>query len=284
MVDMNISLDADTLVDKFGSAFILVAVVVSLFPLYWILTRSVMTARESFRIPPIWFPSNITFDAYNSILIQGEYFDFVVNSAVATTIAVTLGLLLGVPATYAIVRYDFPLNLDHHIGFFFLSIFMLPPIVATIPYFNIFQLLGALDSSLWLGLLYSVFTLPLIVWFTRGFIDDIPDSLGEAAKIDGATDWQTFRYVYLPLIKPGIGAAAIISFILTWNEYMFALVLTRTEAKTLPVATTEFVGQYNISWNELSAGIVITILPVVAFLLMTQRYIISGLTKGAVKE
>lgn len=274
----------NTLFDKVGIALIALASLIAVFPVYWIMTRSVMTTRASFQIPPVWIPTNITFKAYESILIQGKYFDFVVNSAVATIIAVGLGLLLGIPATYAIIRYDFPLNLDHHIGFFFLSIFMLPPIVATIPYFNIFRALGALDSSIWLGLIYAAFTLPLIVWFTRGFIEDIPDSLGEAAAVDGATDWQTFRYVYLPLIKPGIGAAAIISFILTWNEYFFALILTQTDAKTLSVATTEFVGQYNIAWNELSAGIVITIAPVAVFLLVTQRYIISGLTKGAVKE
>ncbi|AUV84557.1 ABC transporter permease (plasmid) [Salinigranum rubrum] len=232
----------------------------------------------------MWIPETITIDAYRAILVQGPYFDYVVNSVVSTSIAVGLGLLLGIPATYVIVRYDFPLNLDHHLGFFFLSIFMLPPIAATIPYFNIFQALGALDSSVWLGLVYAVFTLPLIVWFTRGFIDDIPESLGEAAEVDGASEFQTFYYVYLPLIKPGIGAAAIISFILTWNEYFFALVLTRREAKPLSVATTEFVGQYNIAWNELSAGLVITIAPVAVFLLLTQRYIISGLTKGAVKE
>lgn len=274
----------NALFSRLGMALVALASLVALFPVYWIVTRSVMTIRASFQIPPAWVPTDITFEAYKSILVQGEYFDFIVNSAVATGIAVSLGLLMGIPATYAIVRYDFPLNLDHHIGFFFLSIFMLPPIVATIPYFNIFRALNALDSSIWLGLVYSVFTLPLIVWFTRGFINDIPDSLGEAAAVDGATDWQTFRHVYLPLIKPGIGAAAIISFILTWNEYFFGLVLTRTDAKTLSVATTEFVGQYNIAWNELSAGIVITIAPVVAFLLVTQRYIISGLTKGAVKE
>lgn len=277
-------LDTDALLDRIGTLFVALATIVALFPIYWILTRSVMTTRASFRLPPIWIPETVTLDAYESILIQGAYFDYVVNSLIATLIAVVVGLLLGIPATYVIVRYDFGLNLDHHLGFFFLSIFMLPPIVATIPYSNISRALGSLDSSLWLGLVYAVFTLPLIVWFTRGFIDDIPDSLGEAAEVDGATHLQTFYHIYLPLIKPGIGAAAIISFILTWNEYFFALVLTRTEAKTLPVATTEFVGQYNIAWNELSAGIVITIAPVAVFLLVTQRYIISGLTKGAVKE
>lgn len=274
----------DTVLDTLGTVFVALAALVSLFPLYWIVTRSVMTIRASFRIPPIWIPETVTLDAYDAILVQGAYFDYVVNSTIATLIAVSLGLFLGIPATYAIVRYDFRLNLDHHLGFFFLSIFMLPPIAATIPYFNIFQALGALDSSIWLGLVYAVFTLPLIVWFTRGFIDDIPESLGEAAEVDGATEFQTFYHIYLPLIKPGIGAAAIISFILTWNEYFFALVLTQREAKTLPVATTEFVGQYNIAWNELSAGLVITIAPVAIFLLVTQRYIISGLTKGAVKE
>lgn len=267
-----------------SSLYVIGALIVATFPLYWIGTRSLMTGRKAFKIPPVWIPTDITLKAYSSILVRGEYFNYVINSTISTTIAVVLALLLGVPATYALVRYEYPLNLDHHLAFFFLSIFMLPPVVATIPYFNIFEALGAIDSSLWLGAVYAVFNLPLIVWFTQGFIDDIPDSLGEAALVDGASHFETFYYIYLPLIKPGVGAAAIISFILTWNEYLFALVLTRTQAKTLPVATTEFVGQYNISWNQLSAGLVITIAPVVVFLLLTQRYIVSGLTKGAVKE
>lgn len=261
-----------------------IASLLFLFPLYWTITRSLMPLQASFRLPPVWIPTDLTLDAYTAILLDGPYLDYLFNSTVTTVIAIALSLVLGVPATYALVRFEFPYKLDKHISFFLLSLFMLPPVVPSLSYYDIFQSLNIFDSQIGLGLAYTVFNLPLVVWFTRGFISDVPDSIREAALIDGATEFEIFRYVYLPLIKPGIAAAAIISFILTWNEYLLALILTSLNAQTMPVGITEFVGQYTIAWNELSAGLVLVTLPGIIFIIFTQKYIISGLTQGAIKE
>lgn len=254
------------------------------FPIYWIITRSLMTELRAFQLPPVWIPKEPTLEAYTSILLQGPYSEFLVNSILATVIGVGLGLILGVPATYALVVYEFDYNLDKHLSFFLISLFMLPPIVTSISYYRIFTSAGLYDTSIGLGLIYGMFNIPLIVWFTRGFITDVPDTLRESARLDGANEFQIFYRIYLPLIRPGLAAAAIISFIITWNEYLLALLLTSNQAKTLPVGLQQFVGQYNIAWNELSAGLILVMLPGVLFLVVTQRYIVSGLTKGAVKE
>jgi len=263
---------------------IVVVSLVFLFPLYWTVTRSLMTQQAAFRLPPVWIPVDLTIDAYTSILLDGPYLDYLVNSTVATSIAVVLSLILGVPATYALVRFEFPYELDKHMSFFLLSLFMLPPVVPSLSYYEIFQTFNLFDTSIGLGLAYTVFNLPLVVWFARGFVTDVPDSIREAALIDGATEFEIFRYIFLPLIRPGIAAAAIISFILTWNEYLLALVLTSSAAQTMPVGITEFVGQYAIAWNELSAGLVLVTLPGIVFIVFTQKYIIGGLTQGAIKE
>lgn len=263
---------------------IAIATLLFIFPLYWIVTRSLMTPRAAFRIPPVWVPSDLTIEAYTTILLEDQYLDYLLNSATVTIIAVLLSLVLGLPATYALVRFEYPFDLDKHISFFLLSLFMLPPVVPSLSYYEVFQTLNIFDSQLGLGLAYTVFNLPLVVWFTRGFISDVPDSVREAALIDGASEFEIFRYIFLPLIKPGVAAAAIISFILTWNEYQLALILTAINAQTMPVGITEFVGQYAIAWNELSAGLVLVALPGIVFIIVTQKYIISGLTRGAVKE
>ncbi|PSP93563.1 hypothetical protein BRC91_08165 [Halobacteriales archaeon QS_4_62_28] len=254
------------------------------FPLYWMASRSVMTNLQAFKLPPVWIPTEPTLSAYQSILLQGPYASFLLNSATVTVLSVTLALVLSVPATYGLVVSDFPYNLNRHFSLFLISLFMLPPIVTSISYFNLLQDLGLYDRAIGLGFIYTMFNIPLIVWFTRGFIADIPDSLRESALLDGANEFQVFYRIYLPLIRPGIAAAAIISYIITWNEYLLALILTSNRAKTMPVGINQFVGQYNITWNELSAGIVLVVLPSVLFLTVTQRYIVSGLVRGAVKE
>ena len=254
------------------------------FPIYWLVTRSLMTNLAAFQLPPTWIPTQPTLVAYERILLQGPYAQFLVNSLIATVFSVTLALVLSVPATYGLVVADFPYDLDRHLAFFLISLFMLPPIVTSISYFNLLQDLGLYDRAIGLGLIYTMFNIPLIVWFTRGFIADIPESLREAALLDGATEFEVFYRIYLPLIRPGVAAAAIISYIITWNEYLLALILTSNRAKTMPVGLNQFVGQYNIAWNELSAGIVVVVLPSVVFLVLTQRYIVSGLVRGAVKE
>jgi multiple sugar transport system permease protein len=254
------------------------------FPVYWVVSRSLMTNLQAFQIPPVWIPTEPTLSAYQSILLQGPYAQFLLNSVIATVLSVTLALVLSVPATYGLVVSDFRYNLDHHLSFFLISLFMLPPIVTSISYFNLLQSLGLYDRAVGLGLIYTMFNIPLIVWFTRGFIADVPESLRESALLEGANEFQVFYRIYLPLIRPGIAAAAIISYIITWNEYLLALILTSNRAKTMPVGINQFVGQYNIAWNELSAGIVLVVIPSVVFLIVTQRYIVSGLVRGAVKE
>lgn len=254
--------------------------VIVLSPVIWLLMMSLKTEIDALAMPPklLFVP---TLQNYAGLL-ESRFLRPLTNSMVVAASTTLLSLALGVPAAYVLSRgRTWAVN---GIAFWILTTRMAPPIAFGIPFFLVYRDLGWLDTLGGLILIYLTFNLSLVVWMMRAFFDAVPLSLEEAAYIDGASTWQAFRTVVLPLVGSGIAAAAILCFLLAWNDFFYALVLTRTNAMTAPVAIVNFMNYAGWDWGRITAGSIIVALPVVAFSVPVRRYLISGLTAGAVKD
>jgi len=212
----------------------------------------------------------------------GEFTGSFGNSVVASASSTVFSLVIGVPAAYVLARWRF--RGRHQMAMWILVTRMAPPIAFTIPFFLAYTWAGLMDTVLGLALIYVTFNLALVIWMMKGFFDAVPRSLEEAAWIDGAGLWGAFLRVTLPLAAPGLAAIAMLCFILSWNDFFFALILTRTQAMTAPVAIVNFMQYAGFEWGKIAAGGVSVMLPVLVFTALMRRYLVSGLTAGGVKE
>jgi len=265
---------------------LVLACVVFLFPIFMVVSVSFKAPGDIMAAPPRWL-SPPTLENYEALLgwrpseFQFDLWLHFRNSLLAASGATLLSLLLGTPAAYAFARQRF--RGSNSTLLFLLALRMLPPIATVIPLFLIMRYLRLMDSITGLVIAYTTFNLPFIVWIMRSFFLDLPGELEEASWIDGATRWQTFRKVILPLSAPGIVASAIFGLMLAWNDFLFAIILTSRQAPTLPVMTAGFVTDQGVSWGIMMAAGAVIILPVLVFTLFVQRYLVSGLTSGALK-
>lgn len=251
-----------------------------LFPVYWILATSLKTRIQAIAIPPVWvFRPN--FSNYSKVFSEKTFVRAFSNSLIVSTSAVLFSGLVGIPAAYALTRYRF--RAKNNLLFWILSTRMAPPIAVIIPFFLLFKDLRMLDSRLPLIIVYLTFNLSFIIWLMRGFFEEIPQELEEAALVDGAADLQAFMRVTLPLAAPGIVASVILSFLFSWNEFFFALILTRKVAQTLPVMVSGYIGFMGIEWERMSAAAVAATIPVLLISILVQKYLVRGLTMGAIK-
>jgi multiple sugar transport system permease protein len=260
-------------------AFALALLLLTLSPILWLLMMSVKTEIDALAMPPrlLFAP---TLDNYAGLL-DARFVRPLANSVIVAVVTTLLSLGLGVPAAYVLSRGR--LRAASGIAFWILSTRMAPPIAFGIPFFLAYRHLGWLDTLGGLIVIYLAFNLSLVIWMMRTFFDGIPFSLEEAAYIDGASTVQALRIVVVPLAGPGIVATAILCFLHAWNDFFFALVLTRTSAMTAPVAIVNFMQYAGWDWGRITAGSVIVALPVLAFAWPVRRYLVSGLTAGAVK-
>ncbi len=261
-------------------ALALIATAFFAFPVFWMLSSSFKSELDISQYPPAWsfVP---TFENYAKLASELDAFDAFVNSAVIVGLATALAMVCGTMAAYALARFD--VRGKEIIAFEVLSIRMLPPIVSVIPMFIIARALGIFDTYWLLAAAYGLAGLPFVVWVMRVFIQDIPQSIEEAAMIDGCSRFQTFWRVTLPLLLPGLAATMVIVFMFAWNEFLLASMLTSQNAKTLPVIAANAIKPKAIAWGLASAAGVVMSLPVVVLVLMMQRYLVRGLTLGAVK-
>lgn len=250
-----------------------------LSPVVWLLMMSFKTEVDALAMPPklVFVP---TLDNYSGLL-EARFLRPLLNSIVVATVTTVLSLALGVPAAYALSRAH--TWATGSIAFWILATRMAPPIAFAIPFFLAYRTVGWLDTLSGLILIYLTFNLSLVIWLMRAFFDGIPVSLEEAAWIDGASLGQTIRAVVLPLSAPGIAASAILCFLTAWNDFFFALVLTRSSAMTAPVAIVNFMHYAGWDWGRITAGSVVVALPVIALAVPVRRYLVSGLTAGALK-
>ncbi len=258
----------------------LLAIVATLFPIIWVFTISIKTQRDAFAMPPVWVFKPV-WNNYISIWAEAGFAHAYETSIVVTVTGVILALLVGMPAAYAMNRL--PFRGKRALSIWLLISYMFPEFLFIIPMYVLYQKIGLYDTRLGLALVYQVFVLPFAIWLLRGFFADVPSDLEDAAQIDGCTRLETLRYVYLPLTAPGIAATAVLSAIWIWNELTIALALTFDSAKTVTVAVAGFRGYASIDWGGMTAASIVSILPMLIFAAFAQRYIVEGLTLGAVK-
>ena len=231
--------------------------------------------------PSIWV-FEPTLENYVSIFKTRNLLHFAKNSFIVVIMTTVISLTLGSLAAYGFARFSFKKKED--LAFWILSLRMLPPMATVIPFFILARLTGILDTHLVLILSYMTFNIPFSIWMMRGFFEEIPRQIEEAALVDGCTHWQVLTRVLLPLSIPGLTATAIFCVIQSWNEFTFALFLTGVSARTLPTTVTFFLSVTGVIWGEMAAVGVVTALPVLVFAMLVQKHMIRGLTFGAVKQ
>jgi multiple sugar transport system permease protein len=250
-------------------------------PIVWLFINSFKTNVEALAIPPklVFKPY---FQNYPAVIASYEFPRFFSNSLIAAGVSTLVVLLLGMPAAYVLARFTFAGHIL--LAFVILATRMVPRVAIGIPTYMILMNLGMLDTHIALILSYVAYNLPFGIWLLIGFIKLIPRDLEEAAAIDGCSRFQAFRLVLIPLIGPGLAAVGILVMIVAWREFFLPLILTSNRAKTISVVAGQFITEYGIDWGQLSAFAMITFAPVIAIAVYAQKYLISGLTMGAVKE
>lgn len=257
------------------------SVAVMAFPLYWGVVSSFKQYSEMFQIPPTFFPQRPTLSNYVETL-QGTFLKCLLNTAVVAVASTLLAMLFGVPAAYAFSRFEFPLS--RALFFLVLAVRMVPPVAFMVPLYLMTRSLGLYNTRTALAVSYLTFQLPFVIWMLEGFLRSIPRELEEAARIDGASRMGVLWRVILPLAGSGLAVSAVFAFIMAWNEFPYALVLTSTSAaKTAPVNIAESITAYQIFWGRMTASGTLFILPVLAFSTFVQRYMVKAIVTGALK-
>lgn len=268
-------------------AMLLLYLLFSLFPVYWMVTGMLKTRRQILAIPPNWIPTDPTLSNIPLLFAERpEFVEYIINSTIVTLGATVFAVTVGTAATYGFVKFSFPKDLGKfHFPFFILSTRFMPPIVAVIPMYVIFRTLNLINTHLVLVLAYGAFNIPFVVWMMKGFFDEIPDSIIEAAILDGHSHFGAFFKIVLPMVKPGLIASTIFVMISAWNELLFAVILTNNiEALTLPVALATFQTKYFVQWDMLTVAGTIAMLPVLVFAFWVRDDLIRGFSMGAVDQ
>lgn len=250
------------------------------FPVYWMVSTSLKTTNQTFAVPPV-FIFKPTLAHYRVIFSEGNVPRSLVNSLIVAGGSTLLAIALGTPASYALARFNFRGKSD--LWFWIISNRFISPIVVALPFFLIARNLHILNTHIVLILVYLTFNVPLVIWLCADQFRLVPKDIDDAAFVDGAGLWQAFLRINLPLAAPGVVVSAILCFVFSWNEFLLALTLTRGTASTAPVAANNFVTDFGVRWGEMMATGTLIVLPVVIFAALVSRYLVRGLTMGAIK-
>jgi len=251
-----------------------------LLPIYWLVATSLKRPVDVTARPPKFLFSP-TFENYREAFQSPQIWGYFKDSAIVALGSTAVVLLIGIPTAYVLARYRFRGNADF--GFWILTSRMTPPVAVLIPFFVMYVRTGLLDTYFGLIIAHVAFNLSIVIWLMKGFFEDLPPELEEAAFMDGAGHFQAFYQICLPVALPGIAAAGILAFMFSWNEFLFSLVLAGQHVRTVPVGLYGFVGYQQIQWGSLSAGAILMLVPVLAFVALFQRQLVRGLTMGAIK-
>ncbi len=263
------------------TALTILVVVFFMLPVFWLVTTSFKFGREAFAIPPKWLFFEFTWRNYTEVLETTKIGLFLTNSLIVSAGATILSLVLGVPAGYAIARSSSRvLNMS---AYFFLLLLMVPPVAMLIPFYLIMRDLRLLGSYASLIILDTVFDAAFVVWMMRSYFADVPKEIEEAALVDGASRFAAFWRVALPLSIPGVVAAALYVIIFSWNDFLFALMLTSPATKTIPLGILASFSAVEISWGRMAVMCLFAIVPALIISLFLNRYFIQGVTMGATK-
>jgi multiple sugar transport system permease protein len=273
----------------FAGVFIALYLVWTLLPILVMFVSSFKDLLEAFKIPAVgdWSGIGVFFDFtptlkhYRDLFVNLDFSRYMANSLVAAGGSAVISVILGSMAAYSLSRIDFRGKSD--LFFWIISTRMAPVVAVMVPLYAIFRSLDLVGTLPGLILAYTTFNLPFAIWILKGFFDNVPYAIEEAQMVDGATRFQAFVAI-LPLVAPGIGAFIVLCILFAWNDFLFAAIIGSGGAKTLPVATRELVQPQNIQWGSIMAAGVVTTLPMMLLGLVIRRYLVTGLTMGAVKE
>lgn len=265
---------------SFAWAVLLVAMVVALTPYIWMVLASFKNRVDLLSSVPKWSFAP-TLANYPAVFIDKEYWPLAINSVLISVSSTVLCIVIGAPAAYGFARSDFPGKED--LFFFFLTTRMAPPISIAVPLFLFFTSLGLIDTIYAVVIAHTSFNLSLVVWMMRGFFAEIPREIDEAAMMDGRSRLGAFFFVVAPLAAPGIGATAVLCFILSWNEFLYAFILVAFDGRPLTVGIPGLVTPHGTLWGQVAAVAIVATLPIVLFTFLVQKQLVRGLTFGAVK-
>lgn len=263
--------------------FVVIATVVFgviLFPPVVLFLTSIKTELDALSFPPKWI-FKPTLENYTEIFKFSPFAKYLLNSLTVASLNTGVVLVLGSFAAYSLARFKF--KGAENLAFWILSIRMMPPVAAIIPIYIIMRNLRLLDTPWSLVITYLTFNLPFAVWMMRSFFREIPREIEESALVDGCSVFGAFRKIALPLAAPGLAATGILTFIFSWNEFLFALILTGSKAVTLPVGITGYMKETGINWGYMTAGGALALIPVIVFTILVQKHLVKGLTMGALK-
>ncbi|MEA2654343.1 MAG: multiple sugar transport system permease protein [Chloroflexota bacterium] len=266
-----------------------IAIVVIIAPFAWLLISSVALPVDLLRRPLQWIPSAISFDRFLDLTVGSSPDDTaigfrsaLINSTIIATAVTIMAMVVGTLAAYAFARLRFPGRSWLIVAF--MATYMLPPIAIILPLYQIMSALHLRDTQLGLILIYASFVTPFVIWIMRGYIQSIPSELDDAARVDGCSRLGALIRVIVPVAIPGLLSTALLAFLMAWDEFFYALIMTQTNAaKTLPVAINDFIGRHGLDFGLLAAGGVIAAIPPLLIAFAFQRYIVAGLTSGSVK-
>ena len=262
-----------------------VLLVIALFPIYWLLAMAIRPTDEM-KGQISLIPQTLTGEHFAQLFSSEGFGQAIVNSLQTTFGSLVISLIVGICAAYIIARRRFRFGLKKPLTYWVLLVRVLPPVAFTIPLYIMFNKVGILNTKLPVMLACVLINVPLIIWFLISFFQDLPEEIEESAKVDGATEWQLFWRIVLPLVAPGIAAVAMLSFMYAWNEYTYTVIFTRSPANnTVPLALSVLNTEDNLTnFGLVAAGGVVSVIPITLFVIFAQNYLISGLSSGAVKE
>ena len=260
-----------------------VGLVFSTFPIVWMFFSSLKSNTEIFALPPRLLPEDFTVAAYLTIFNDPVKVRFFIHSYFVAGVVTCLTLVIAILTAYGFSRYSF--RFKNTLNIFIISTQTVPPITLLIPYFGMVVAFRIFDTYLALILTYMVFTLPYAVLLMTGYLNTLPKELDEAVLVDGGSSWTALWRVIVPVSIPGIVATAVYTFLLAWNEFLFALTLTKSmDLRTVPIGIQLLMGQHAFEWNEMMAMSVLGSLPLLVLYLVAQRYFLAGMTAGSVKS
>lgn len=251
------------------------------FPIYWLFLMAFKSADEVYAVPPVYFPAEPSLGSFAS-LFRGATYDAqtLINSLIIATSTTVIAMVLGTMCAYSMARFR---TGGHNFAIWIMSQRMLPPIAIVFPLFLAFALIDILDTFPSIIVVYVAFNLPFVIWMMRGYIEDVPVAVEESALVDGCTRWQVLYKIIVPMSRAGIFATAVFTFLFTWNEFVFALVLTNNHIVTYPVQVTGYFAAQQTYWNSVGAMSILGTIPVFFAVVFFQRYLVRGISMGAIK-
>lgn len=261
---------------------LVLASLISMFPVLWAITTALKTDGEVNSFPPTMFPGKINLGNFSAVLFQSDFPRYLLNSVIVTVLCILVATLIAAHAAYALT--NFRIRYKKQMMFVILMTSMVPPVAMLVPLYMLAVKLGLYDTRFLLILIYTAWRVPVLAWILRGFFEKLPKELMEAGIIDGCSQPMVFYRIILPISKPGIVSAALLSAVYVWNDFLVSSTFTtKNELRMLSIGLYNYISQYGIQWGKLMAAVTISIVPIVILFVLLQRHFVEGMAAGAVK-